>query len=56
MPKYDGLRKYKRDKRIWRYAQRHPDLAHREIALKFKISRPSVSRILKIWREWGEFH
>lgn len=46
MPKYDSLRKTKRDNKIRRYAKRHLDYSHQEIANEFGISRSNVTRIL----------
>jgi len=46
MPKYDGLRKTKRDNNIRAFARKHPDWSHQEIADKFGTSRPNISRIL----------
>ncbi len=46
MPKYDTLRKTKRDKEIRRYSEKHPDYSHQEIANKFSISRSRVTQIL----------
>ena len=54
MAKYDSLRKYDRDRKIWRYSKRHKNLSHKEIADHFGISRSNVTRILKYWNEWGE--
>jgi hypothetical protein len=55
MPKYDSLRKYDRDRRIWQFYKRHKNWSHQEIADKFGISRSNVSRILKYWNTHGEF-
>lgn len=46
MPKYDSLRKTKRDNKIRQYAKKHPDYSHQEIADQFGISRSNVTRIL----------
>ena len=46
MPKYDSLRKTKRDNKIRQYAKKHLDYSHQEIATKFSISRSNVTRIL----------
>lgn len=46
MPKYDSLRKTKRDNEIRRYVKKHPAYSHQEIANKFGISRSNVTRIL----------
>jgi len=44
--KYDSLRKTKRDNQIRRFAIKHPDWSQQEIANKFGVSRPTISRIL----------
>lgn len=46
MPKYDSLRKTKRDNEIRRYAKQHPTHSHQEIADRFGISRSNITRIL----------
>jgi len=46
MPKYDGLRKTKRDNKIRAFAEKHPDWSQQEIADKFKLARSNISRIL----------
>ena len=46
MPKYNGLRKTKRDNKIRAFAKRHPTWSHQEIANKFGISRSNITRIL----------
>lgn len=46
MPKYDSLRKTKRDNEIRRYAKKHPTYSHQEIASKFGICRTRVTQIL----------
>jgi hypothetical protein len=45
-PRYDSLRKTDRDKAIQEYASQHPDLAHREIARQFSLSRSRITQIL----------
>ena len=46
MPKYDSLRKTKRDEKIRQYAKKNPTFSQQEIADEFGISRSNVSRIL----------
>jgi len=46
MPKYDSLRKTKRDNGIRRYAKKHERLSQEELADKFGLSRSNISRIL----------
>jgi len=46
MPRYDSLRKTKRDNKIRRYSKKHPAYSQQEIANKFGISRSNISRIL----------
>ena len=46
MPKYDSLRKVKRDNEIRQYAKRHPTHSHQEIAAKFGLSRSNITRIV----------
>jgi len=46
MPKYDSLRKTKRDNKIRQYAKAHPTHSHQEIADKFGISRSRATQIL----------
>lgn len=45
--KYDSLRKNKRDNMIRRFAARHPELSHQEIADKYGLCRSNISRILR---------
>lgn len=44
--KYDSLHKTKRDNSIRAFAKKHPDWSQGEIANHFKVSRPTISRIL----------
>ncbi len=46
MPKYDGLRKTKRDNQIRQFAKKHPNWSHQEIANKFGLRRSNTGRIL----------
>ncbi|KKN25474.1 hypothetical protein LCGC14_0884390 [marine sediment metagenome] len=46
MPKYDSLRKTKRDNKIRKYHEDNPTFSHQEIADKFGISRSNTTRIL----------
>ena len=46
MPKYNGLRKPKRDNSIRAFARKHPDWSQQEIADKFGLARSNISRIL----------
>lgn len=46
MPKYNGLRKTRRDNSIRAFAKKHLNWSHQEIANKFGISRSNISRIL----------
>ena len=52
MPKYDSMRKTKRDAELIKYARDHrtganTDLSMKEIGQKYNISESRVSRILK---------
>lgn len=47
MPKYDSLRKTKRDNMIRRFASRHPKLSQQELADRYGIARSNISRILR---------
>jgi len=44
--KYGREKKIKRDEGIKQYAKEHPELAQREIAIKFKVHQSHVSRVL----------
>ncbi len=46
MPRYDSLRKTDRDNGIRRFARKHKTWSHQEIADRFGMSRPNISRIL----------
>jgi len=56
MARYDPLRKLERDRRIVRYAERHPELSMREIGEKYGISRSRVQQILKKEKKIGGKH
>ena len=52
MPKYDSMRKTKRDAELVKYAREHrtgnkTDLSMKEIGQKYGITESRVSRILK---------
>lgn len=46
MPRYDSLRKTKRDNEIREFAKLHPDWSQQEIANEFHLSRSNIARIL----------
>lgn len=46
MPKYDSLRKTERNNEIRMFARKHSNWSHQEIANKFEVSRPTITRVL----------
>ena len=48
--KYDSLRKTERNREIRAFARSHTRWSQAEIAARFGVSRPTISRILAIKR------
>ena len=46
MARYDSMRKLERNKTLYDYAEKHPELSQKEIGSVFNISTSRVSKLL----------